>query len=135
VEQHLFDIYYKQIERIISRGRHKNNELELAQIQKDLEVLKLSNQQVLFSNLKIAKAVLANSQNQVLTISEKEVDRLPAEYFPYVALINYHDRIATPVQRNRWIKLGKKLLNKVQVQRDKSVIEKTVKRLEDKKTK
>ena len=73
--------------------------------------LKLKNEKSLVGQINIAKALLANNPNQLLTVCEKEVNNLSPEEFPFSIIAGAKEK-ATPLQINRWKKIGQKLVAK-----------------------
>ena len=84
---------------------------DLDQMKKEIVGLKLKNEKSLVGQINIAKALLANNPNQLLTVCEKEVNNLSPEEFPFSIIAGAKEK-ATPLQINRWKKIGQKLVAK-----------------------
>ena len=81
-------------------------------MKKEIVGLKLKNEKSLVGQINIAKALLANNPNQLLTVCEKEVNNLSPEEFPFSIIAGAKEK-ATPLQINRWKKIGQKLVAKM----------------------
>lgn len=111
----------------------KTTAKELDQMKKDITALKLDHGKSLLSQVNIAKAVLADKPDQLITVCEKELSQIPAEEFPYFMLVYKAKEKATPAQMARWIKLGKKVVTKAQDPKFKESMEQFVNSLAEKK--
>ena len=97
---------------MIFYGRDKSTTAaDLDQMKKEIVGLKLKNEKSLVGQINIAKALLANNPNQLLTVCEKEVNNLSPEEFPFSIIAGAKEK-ATPLQINRWKKIGQKLVAK-----------------------
>ena len=111
----------------------KTTAKELDQMKKDITALKLDNGKSLLAQVNIAKAVLADKQDQLIAVCEKELSQMPAEEFPYFMVVYKAKEKATPAQMDRWIKLGKKVVAKAQDPKFKEGMEQFVNGLAEKK--
>ena len=105
-------IGYQRKLMMIFYGRDKSTTAaDLDQMKKEIVGLKLKNEKSLVGQINIAKALLANNPNQLLTVCEKEVNNLSPEEFPFSIIAGAKEK-ATPLQINRWKKIGQKLVAK-----------------------
>ena len=118
------------ITKVIMGKADANSVKELEQAKKDIEILGLGDDKNLCSNLRIAQAILTKNQNKILTVCEKEVDKVDPQKFPYMALLHLYRESATPAQKARWIKLGEKVAERIQYPSYKIVLETILKEYE-----
>ena len=111
VDKRLSSGYQRKL-MMIFYGRDKSTTAaDLDQMKKEIVGLKLKNEKSLVGQINIAKALLANNPNQLLTVCEKEVNNLSPEEFPFSIIAGAKEK-ATPLQINRWKKIGQKLVAK-----------------------
>lgn len=111
VDKRLASGYQRELMMIFYERDKSATTADLDQMKKEVVGLKLKNEKSLIGLINIAKAFLANNPNQLLTVCEKEVNNLSVEEFPFSVIAGAKEK-ATPLQINRWKKIGQKLVNK-----------------------